>query len=249
VQLFFPHEDGMRFTILVIVAWAVPASLPAQSPALTTIPDAPRKVGASPARTALLIGGVIFAAGLLDDKVQSFVQDERNATSNSVARVGNTFGTGTIVFPALLSAWVAGAALGGDGVQKAAGHALIAATTGGLAAVAIKHTMGRMRPSSGFDSDHFDWFEKSDASFPSGHTAVAFSVASSLSRDIRGHWDDVALFGAASLTGFARLNDNKHWFSDVLGGAAVGILAGRWATRGHRSVTAGPSGVSVRLEF
>ena len=239
----------MRITIVVIIALAIPASLRAQRSAVTAIPEAPYKVGTSPAQAALLIGGVIFAAGLLDDEVQAVVQHGRNTTSNSVARVGNTFGTGAIVFPVLMSAWVAGAALGGEGVQKAAGHALIAATTGGLTSVAIKHLIGRLRPNSGFDSDHFDWFEKKDASFPSGHTAVAFSVASSLSRDIKGHWDDVALYGAASLTGFARINDNKHWFSDVLGGAAVGIFAGKWATRGNRRLTASPSGVSVRLEF
>jgi membrane-associated phospholipid phosphatase len=232
-----------------LTALAAPAFVHAQNPGTTAVPVTQVKVGMKPAHTALLIGGVIFAAGLLDDEVKAEVQGWRNPASNSLARVGNTFGNGKLIFPALVSTWIAGAALGSDGVRTAAGHALVAAATGGLAATAIKYTVGRLRPNSGFDSDHYDWFEMKDSSFPSGHTAVAFSVASSLSRDIKGRWDDVALYGAASLTGLARMNDNKHWMSDVVGGAVVGILAGRWATRGNRTVSASPSGVSVRLEF
>jgi len=202
-----------------------------------------------PAHTALLVGGVLIAAGLLDDQVQHQVQQWRNPTSNSLARVGNTFGTVTLVFPALITTWVAGTAFGSEGVRSAAGHAFVAAATGGLAAAVIKYTVGRMRPNSGFDADHYYWFELKDSSFPSGHTAVAFSVASSLSRDIKGPWDDVALYGAATLTGLARVNDNKHWMSDVVGGAVVGIFAGKWATRGNRHVSVSPSGVMVSLDF
>lgn len=80
-------------------------------------------------------------------------------------------------------------------------------------------------------------------------TGSPFGVASSLSRDIKGRWDDVALYSAASLTGLARMNDNKHWLSDVVGGAVVGIFAGKWATRGNRSISASPSGVSMSFQF
>ena len=239
----------MRKAVVLLAALTAPASVLAQSPGTTTVPITQINGGMKPVHTAMLIGGAIFAAGLLDDEVRAGVQGWRNPTSNSFARIGNTFGTGTLVFPALISTWVAGAALGSDDVRSAAGHALVAAVTGGLAATAIKYTVGRLRPNSGFDSDHYNWFELKDSSFPSGHTAVAFSVASSLSRDIKGRWDDVALYGAASLTGLARMNDNKHWMSDVVGGAVVGIFAGKWATRGGRQISASPSGVSVRLEF
>jgi membrane-associated phospholipid phosphatase len=239
----------MRKEVMLLAALATPAFAHAQNPGTTADSVTPVKVGVKPAHTALLIGGAILAAGLIDDKVQAEAQGWRNPTTNSLARFGNNFGNGVLLFPALVTTWVAGTAFGSDGVRTAAGHALVAAATGGLAAVAIKYTVGRMRPNSGFDSDHYDWFELKDSSFPSGHTAVAFSVASSLSRDIRGHWDEVALYGLASLTGLARINDNKHWLSDVVGGAAVGIFAGKWATRGNRHVSVSPSGVRVSLDF
>jgi membrane-associated phospholipid phosphatase len=239
----------MRTVVVVLAALAVPASIHAQTHGTTAVPVAPVETGMKPAQKALLVGSLLIAANMLDDEVRSGAQSWRNPTSNSLARIGNTFGTGQLVFPALIGAWVAGSAFGSDGVRRASGHAIVAATAAGLTATALKWTVGRLRPSSGFDSDHFHHFQFKDSSFPSGHTSIAFGVASSLSRDIKGRWDDVALYGAASLTGLARMNDNKHWFSDVVGGAVVGILAGKWATRGNRSIAASPSGVTLSLEF
>jgi membrane-associated phospholipid phosphatase len=239
----------MRSIVLVLAALAVPASFHAQTPGTTDVPTAAVETGMKPSQKALLVGSLLIAANMLDDEVRSSTQSWRNPTSNSLARVGNTFGTGQLVFPALVGAWVAGSALGSDGMRRASGHAIVAATAAGLTATALKWTVGRLRPNSGFDSDHFNHFEFKDSSFPSGHASIAFGVASSLSRDIKGRWDDVALYGAASLTGLARMNDNKHWFSDVIGGAVIGIFAGKWATRGNRSLSASPSGVTLSLQF
>ena len=239
----------MRNVVVVLAALAVPASIHAQTPGTPAIPPARVETGLRPAHKALLVSGVILASMVLDNAVHEEMQEWRNPTSNSLAGVGNNFGTGKLVFPTLLAGWVAGTALGSSGLQRASGHALVAASVAGVTVTALKFAFGRQRPSSGFDADHYDLFQPGDASFPSGHTAIAFSVATSLSRDIKGRWDDVALYSAASLTGFARMNDNKHWLSDVVAGAAVGIVSGRWATRGNRQVSAGPSGVVVNLRF
>jgi membrane-associated phospholipid phosphatase len=69
-------------------------------------------------------------------------------------------------------------------------------------------------------------------SFFSGHTAVAFSVASSASTIafLRGYKSApyIAAFGgAAALTvGLLRISADMHWCSDVLAGAAAGTLIG-----------------------
>ena len=240
----------MRRLAIVLAAVALPASLPAQQNA-ALIPESSHRTptGLKPSQMALLLGGALVFSGLIDDAVQEDFQEWRNPATNSMARVGNAFGAGQYVYPALLAGWVAGNAFGSEGLRRASGHALVAATVAGVAVTALKWTVGRQRPNSGFDSDHFDHFNFKDSSFPSGHTSIAFSLASSLSRDIKGRWDDIALYGAASLTGLARMNDNKHWLSDVVGGAAVGIFAGKWATRGNRKLTASHSGVSMSFQF
>ncbi len=239
----------MQRVAVVLAALAVPASVQAQTKGTASVPVTSVTSGMKPGQVALLVGGALVFASFLDGALNEEMQEWRSPTTNSLARIGNKFGTGQLMFPALIGTWVASTALGSDDVRIASGHAVVAAATAGLAATALKWTIGRKRPSQGFDADHYDGFEFKDSSFPSGHTAIAFGIASSLSRDIHGRWDDVALYGAASLTGLARMNDNKHWLSDVLGGAAVGILAGKWATRGNRRVSAGPGGVAVTLEF
>ena len=70
------------------------------------------------------------------------------------------------------------------------------------------------------------------SSFPSGHTAEAFVSAEFLHQEYKGriHWSVLAGgYAVAVGTGFMRMYNNKHWFSDVLAGAGVGIASTRFA--------------------
>lgn len=64
-------------------------------------------------------------------------------------------------------------------------------------------------------------------SFPSGHTALAFMGAEFLHQEYRDQsvWYGVAGYVVASGTGILRMYNNRHWFSDVVAGAGVGILS------------------------
>lgn len=64
-------------------------------------------------------------------------------------------------------------------------------------------------------------------SFPSGHTATAFLGAEILRRE---YWDvspwiGVAGYAVAAGTGFFRMYNDRHWLTDVVAGAGIGILA------------------------
>lgn len=66
-----------------------------------------------------------------------------------------------------------------------------------------------------------------DHSFPSGHTATAFMTATMLTKEY-GHkspWIGIGAYTVASATGLMRIANNKHWLSDVLTGAGIGILS------------------------
>lgn len=72
-------------------------------------------------------------------------------------------------------------------------------------------------------------------SFPSGHTATAFMTATMLTKEYGcvSPWIGVGSYSVAAATGLMRVANNKHWLSDVLTGAGVGILAteaGYWIT-------------------
>ena len=65
-------------------------------------------------------------------------------------------------------------------------------------------------------------------SFPSGHTATAFASAAILHKEYgqtRSLWYSVAGYTVASITGIMRVMNNRHWASDVLCGAGIGIFS------------------------
>lgn len=79
-----------------------------------------------------------------------------------------------------------------------------------------KTLLGRERP----DGSEY-------VSFPSGHTATAFACAHLLHKEYGelSPWISVAGYSMASITGFTRVLNNRHWLSDVLFGAGIGILS------------------------
>ena len=60
--------------------------------------------------------------------------------------------------------------------------------------------------------------------FPSGHTATAFMGAELVRREYGGWWGAGA-YAIATTTAVMRIYNGRHWTSDVLGGAAIGILS------------------------
>lgn len=63
-------------------------------------------------------------------------------------------------------------------------------------------------------------------SFPSGHTATAFMCATMLQKEY-GHlspWIGFSAYSVATATGVMRMMNNKHWMSDILAGAGMGIM-------------------------
>ena len=66
-------------------------------------------------------------------------------------------------------------------------------------------------------------------SFPSGHTAQAFVSAEFLRQEYKGKypWITGAGYAVAITTGYLRMYNNKHWLSDVIAGAGIGIMSTR----------------------
>lgn len=73
-------------------------------------------------------------------------------------------------------------------------------------------------------------------SFPSGHTAQAFAAATFLSEEYKDRftWMPYAAYGLASSVGMMRMANNRHYISDVLLGAGIGILSMKAAYWTHQ---------------
>lgn len=81
----------------------------------------------------------------------------------------------------------------------------------------IKYTAKEMRPDG-----------SSANSWPSGHTATSFVGATILHKEYgltRSPWFSIAGYGVATATGIMRVLNNRHWISDVMSGAGIGIMS------------------------
>ncbi len=80
----------------------------------------------------------------------------------------------------------------------------------------LKHTLRRERPYPGTFN-----------SFPSGHTSTAFMGAELLRREYGKEYPGMAVAGYVVATGVGclRVYNNRHWASDVVAGAGIGILS------------------------
>lgn len=69
----------------------------------------------------------------------------------------------------------------------------------------------------------------SNSSFPSGHTAEAFASAEFLRQEYKdiSPWYGFAGYAIATATGALRIYNNKHWLSDVVAGAGIGIASSK----------------------
>lgn len=74
------------------------------------------------------------------------------------------------------------------------------------------------------------------ASFPSGHTAQAFAAAAFLSEEYKDRlpWAPYVAYGIAASVGALRMANNRHFISDVLAGAGIGILCVKFSYWTHR---------------
>ena len=73
-------------------------------------------------------------------------------------------------------------------------------------------------------------------SFPSGHTANVFAGATMLAMEYgeNHRWVPYAAYAAAGGVGIMRMANNKHYISDVLFGAGLGILSMKAAYWTHK---------------
>lgn len=119
--------------------------------------------------------------------------------------------------------------LANDGKSQSTG--LLALESFVLASMVIqipKRLIGRARPDSGDDVSPVR-FEGPfhGTALPSGHTTAVFAVASVIANQ----YSDTPIvpvisYSVATLAGLSRIYDGRHWLSDVVAGAAVGIAVG-----------------------
>jgi membrane-associated phospholipid phosphatase len=201
----------------------------------------------SPATDRLLAAGALIGgAALFDRAANSYAYDHRGEPALHVLRMT----ADTLPYAGLGLA--GGAWLLRRG--SADGDVALASVEAGLTSLAlsevIKLGVDRSRPSDDRGATDFGHAKRSDSSFPSSHTALAWSVVTPIAQRYDAPW----LYGAAALINVGRVAGHKHWLSDTVAGSVLGWMVGDWF--GHRAgsdtgstVVMMPRGVLVSTDF
>lgn len=183
--------------------------------------------------TKMLVSlGVVGILMVFDEPIMNFVQRNKEAgIMDEIANYGNHFGEISGLMPLVLGTLGYGLVFDSNKSKNAAISSIGAAVLGQLVVETLKSATHRSRPEAGVGPFDFKGFGlgSDNTSFPSGHSAAAWSVASVFAEEFGDEykWAPAAAYGLAAITSYSRMNKNKHWASDVVMGALVGYVAGK----------------------
>lgn len=148
----------------------------------------------------------------------------QSPTLDSVFETGAVGGSGLVQVGGAFGAYAIGRAFKNPHAATVGADLVRAQLMTAVFTQGLKLAVGRRRP----DGTRY--------SFPSGHTSATFATATVLRRHF-GWKVGVPAYAFASYVGGSRLQENKHYASDVIVGAALGIASGRAVTVGRGRAT------------
>ena len=194
-------------------------------------------------RSDVVRAGVLTALGtasfLGDRDINREILSWRGRDGDDLVEVVDTFGENEVGLGVAGALYLPGLLLDIPWMRRAGRHLaqtlLYSAAIGSL----MKGAFGRHRPFLGSGPYEFDGPWQSDngrLSLPSGHTIVAFSIASTLSAEIGHPLATIGLYGSATATALGRAYQNQHWGSDLFVGALIASAIGHGVvTRGSNN--------------
>lgn len=217
---------------------------------LKTVTSDTREVVTAPTRWQVpewksVAGRALIVAGtmaLLDEPVRDYLQNHDSDTGSRIADTFEPFGEKYAAGVLIGYALVGKLADNPKARQTALDGTVSVIITSGLIVPTLKLVAGRSRPRA--DQGASDFHALSDgASFPSGHAAAAFAIATSIAENDDRPWVDAIAYGVATLVGYSRMEHDAHWLSDVMASAFIGIGTARSVSalnRGHSGLAVVP---------
>lgn len=203
------------FTIIISLSLPTsPALAVSLQDNLVEIYTAPISLEPGPTLSWLALLGIALAN---DQGIRDYVRDLRSPTRDCF------FSTVTHLGHPAVDLIIAGglAFAGEDEVAYKSANAVVYSS---LLTQAIKLVVGRPRPYVENGTAKPKSWDDNYWSFPSGHAAAAFALATVLAEEYPDY--KVLFYGGAVLVGLSRIYLDKHHTSDVVAGAALGLYAG-----------------------
>jgi membrane-associated phospholipid phosphatase len=164
------------------------------------------------------IGGTLAWLGHgLDGHVTSRIHED---AYEEILDGGAELGGAAVQFGGAMGAYLLGRATHEPVLAHVGANLVEAQIVSGVLVQGIKFSVRRTRP------------DGTTLSFPSGHSAAAFATATVLERNF-GWRVGVPSYAAAMYVAASRVQERRHYVSDVVFGGAIGVIAGHSVTIGH----------------
>ncbi len=165
----------------------------------------------------------ILVGGAASDIVMPFDRDIKDRVgvgdSSSMGKAGSVLGGPEVVYPAVAGLLIFGQYSHNNRFRSFSYSLAQGAVINEGLVNGLKIAVGRTRPDG---SDN--------RSFPSGHAATSFMVAS-VAQHYYGWKAGVVGYSAATFISVSRARKNKHWASDLTAGATLGYIVGSSVSR------------------
>ena len=198
----------------------------------------------------IVVGGIAAAPSICGD---AFRQESPEITelwgpstfADGFFELGESYGQAIVPVSGAVILWAGGKLTHNKALGSFSSDLLRVHAINGLLTTAMKGAVNRKRPNG------------APYSFPSGHTSVSFATAGVVYRHLGKAWG-IPAFALASYVGLSRLQENKHYLSDVVAGAILGTYVSLKLTGQRnegRSVYVSPytshssAGLSLSLRF
>ena len=173
---------------------------------------------------AVAAGVIVVAAAwfFFDGPVLAFAEGIQSDTSEDVIRIINRLGGGMNPPMIVLFFLIGGLVYHREDWVRVSVAMAVGGLGAGILAQILKAVVGRVRPELWLGP--FAFSRAGAHSFPSGHTVGAFALAGVLLFASRSMPLRVVAVLLAACVGAARILAFRHWTSDVLASAAIGLI-------------------------
>jgi membrane-associated phospholipid phosphatase len=173
-----------------------------------------------------VVGGIGFAPSVFGSafRRESLELTENWGTSmlaSNFFEAGEVIGEGTVPVAAAVASWGIGKLTSSSRLSKFGSDLFRAQAINGFLTIALKAGINRRRPNGG------------PYSYPSGHSSVAFAAAGTVYANFGKTWG-IPAFAVAGYVGLSRLQERKHYVSDVMAGGILGTYVALKLARRHR---------------
>ncbi len=193
---------------------------------------------------AWLAAGVLAATALTmsrDEEIRAEVLESDGGRRRRVATKFEPLGRFEVEAAALGAFYLIGRRADDGRAASTAATAFESYLWAGIITSVSKGAFGRERPGLGSEEGRFF---AGDTIFPSGHTTRSFAIAAVLA-DRHGRRAAFMAYAVATLIGLSTVEEDRHWASDILAGAGLGLAIGKGIATRHPAAAPVPEGAGL----